>query len=209
MSKDYEKLREQREFFINEIKNSLGITYEKARMVYEYLENENIIWLEPGDIHESKAERLFEGKHQTQNELKLKSVKCGNVTFYLKFDNTKTIQTICSIVNISCGMAEKNSFLMAVGLLSIFLSSKTMLEYEIKEKGTAIILALQSQHDYQSYKLSRTECQKKANEILKEHHYSEMDEYIFNDELTKLKELKCIDIKNDIVALKEKVSNQF
>lgn len=209
MKKDYKKLNEQREIFINEIKNVFDTTYEKAQIIYEYLENENILQLEPGDISEPTIEFLIEGKKQVQNGLKLKSIKLGNATFQLKFDTVKTLGAIASIVNTSCGIAEKDNFLIGIGLLSIFVCAKNLLEHEIVENGTAIILALQNEHDYQNYKLSRTLCMENANKILREHHYSEMNEYIFNDELTKLIQLKCIEVKNDMVILKEKVSKQF
>lgn len=209
MKKDYEKLNEQREAFIDEIKNVFGITYEKAQTVYEYLENENILQLEPGDICDPAVEILFEGKQQIQNELKLKSIKLGNAVFRLKFDTIRTLGAIASITGTACGLAEKNEFWIGMGLINIFICVNNILPYEIKENGTAIILALQNEHDYQNYKLSRTLCMENANKILREHHYSEMNEYVFNDELTKLIHLKCIEVKNDMVILKEKVCKQF
>lgn len=209
MKKDYKRLNEQREILVDEIKTAFKTTYENAVAIYEYLENENILQLEPGDIYESGVERLFEKNSQTQNELKMQSIKLGNITFRLKFDTVKTLGAIASIVNSSYGLMEKNNFMIGIGLFGIFVYANDILGYEIAENGTAIILALQNQCDYQSYKLSRVQCWENANVILREHHYSEMNEYVFADELTKLIHLNCIEVRNDIVILKEKVSSQF
>lgn len=209
MKKDNRKLQDYREKYIQSICEQVEVDKNKGKEIYKYLEDELIIKMEAPDVYETSVERLFEKKYMTRNELGLVSVKPGNIYFNLQFDVAKTIQALCTIIGTGYGITEKMPVVLLAGLINGVIVTGQTLQVQITENGTAIIMALQSEILFQNFMLSETICYERANEILRNHNYPEMNEIKFQDELTKLEYINCIRIDNDNIYLKESICNHF
>lgn len=203
--KNIQYIQDYKQRLIDNIIINLKITTEEADRIVKILEVEDLIRIEAPEIEDKPVEILTVDNQIIKSELSMTSRKMGNITINSYLDWNVLVKTILSSVETIAGFSLENYFLIAVGVLSSIFSATELTDISIKENGTAIIMALQNHKKHKAYRINEQECKKEANEILVINGYTEMDEDLFQKEVTRLIRYKCIDNDNGILRLKEKV----
>ena len=95
--------------------------------------------------------------------------------------------------------------LTAIGVFQILFSVSELEDINIDENGTAIIMSLQEHRKHKAYMTDEESCMKEANSILVSHGYDEMDEKTYQNKITELISCQCIDVRDGMIKLKEKL----
>lgn len=202
---DIYALREKRNQIILNIKNYFGISESKANDIIEYLEKEDFFKIVAPKIKDKATEVLMSNKHFLKSELGVKSRKPGNIILntYLNWENLAAF--IASLIPTICGLAEASPVAIASGIIGAIFSVTSLMDIELNETSTAIILGLQKYNCFNNYYVTKEQCKLDANKILQVNNYDEMSSNKYEDELFKLDKIGCIEIDNGMVKLKEKI----
>lgn len=209
MKKDIESLLKFKTDAINCLASDLHVTVDEATEIIRLLETEDMIRLEAPEYGEKPAASLTIDRQLQKDDLSMTSHKPGNIIINTYLDWRNLAKFIVSSVETVSGLATASPFLLAMGIFSWLLSISDLTDIEIAENGTAIVLALQQYKKHKLYAATEHQCMKDANEILSLHGYGEMNQEAFQEEITKLKNISCIDILEGKIELIEKVIFPF
>lgn len=205
MKKDLEYLKKYKTRLIDNLMANLRVNKDEASKILKIIEAEDLIRIEMPDIEDKPAEILTVNNHIIKSELSMTSHKIGNIVINSYLDWRALAGIIASSIETIAGFNLETPLLIAVGIFSSIISASEITDISIAENGTAIIMALQNHKKHKIYKVDENQCKIEANEILSINGYDEMDEEVFQEEVTRLIAYKCIDNENGILALREKV----
>lgn len=203
--KDIKYLLKFKNQFTDCLSEKFQLTKKQAIEIVEILEKEDLLRFEAPKYGDQPVSTIIEDRKLAKNNLSMTSHKKGNIIVNTFLDWRKIAGVVLSSIETIMGTSHSNSFMITVGILSCLLSLSSLKEIKINENGTAIIMALQQHSKHQSFAASKQSCMKEANEILLSHRYHEMDFETFENELSVLYGIKCINIIDDKIKLIEKV----
>lgn len=209
MTKDIEFLLQFKKESTNRLASNFQITGNDASNIVQLLETNNMVRFEAPEYVDHPASLITIDKQLKRDDLGITSHKAGNIIINTYLDWKKLAAVIVASVETVSGLSTASPFLVAIGIFSWILSISTLTDVKIAENGTAIIMALQQYKKHKVYATTQEQCMKDANNILSMHGYEEMNHSVFQDELTVLKKIKCIDILNGNIKLIEKVNFPF
>lgn len=197
MKRDINALGNFRVETTKKLAKELKITFNESDKIIRLLEAEDMLILEAPRYVDKPATVLIEDRQLLRDNLSMTSYKAGNIILNTYLDWRNIAGTITGVIETSYGMDINNPILVIAGVVSCILSMSTLIETKIGENATAIIMVLQKYKKHKFFVATERQCLQEANQILVLHGYDVMDERVFQDELTQLDRIGCIEILAD------------
>lgn len=203
--KDIEYLKAYRKQLSDSLADGFKVTDEIADKLLELFEVEDLIKIEAPEYQEKPASILTKDRHVVKNELSMTSHKMGNVVLNTYLDWRGLASAALGVIETGAGIDMEHPVLTAIGVFQILFSVSELEDISIDENGTAIIMSLQEHRKHKAYMTDEESCMKEANSILVSHGYDEMDEKTYQNKIKELISCQCIDVRDGMIKLKEKV----
>lgn len=204
MPKDIKRLKQCKGQIIFNFQNNLQVSQEDAEQLYMILEKEDFFKIEAPELEERPAQLLIKKKDVISSKLGMNSHKAGNIILNIHTKWKNLVILFASVLQ-SEGFDFDSPVAVLAGIVASVLSASDLIQVEINEKGTAIIMSLQQHNRHRIYGLAEEQCKEEANEILTLNGYKAMTESDFQEELTRLIKYNCIEKQEEYLLLKEKV----
>lgn len=142
MTKDIKRLKQCKGQIIFNFQNNLQVSQEDAEQLYMILEKEDFFKIEAPELEERPAQLLIKKKDVISSKLGMNSHKAGNIILNIHTKWKNLVILFASVLQ-SEGFDFDSPVAVLAGIVASVLSASDLIQLEINEKGTAIIMSLQ------------------------------------------------------------------
>lgn len=186
----------------------LGVSSEKAKIIWNILEDECVIEITPPQMDESALQniKLKEGHTALPRGI---SYKPGNIIFNIKASVIDSLSLGASII-VSIGAVSVNQPMIAIfTILTVVISVAKLGKITIKDDAALILSVLWKNVSINELSIEFEKGLKLINKYLEENNREKMMEMQYNDLIGYLEEIECLTVIDGRISLKEKICIEY
>lgn len=187
---------------------SLGVSIEDAKRIFEYLEDECVIEITSPQM---KAPVLQTVKMQAAHTGRItgKSYKPGNIIFNMKDGMVNSLALGASIAASIGAVSLSQPVIAILTILGAMLSAANLWEKELDEDAVLILAVLWESRNTYDQLIDIEASLAFVNTYLESYNSTRLSKVRYNDLLDDLNAIKCIELKDGKIKLKEKINIEY
>lgn len=187
---------------------SLGVSIEDAKRIFEYLEDECVIEITSPQM---KAPVLQTVKMQAAHTGRItgKSYKPGNIIFNMKDGMVNSLALGASIAASIGAVSLSQPVIAILTILGAMLSAANLWEKELDEDAVLILAVLWESRNTYDQLIDIEASLAFVNTYLESYNRTRLSKVRYNDLLDDLNAIKCIELKDGKIKLKEKINIEY
>lgn len=186
----------------------LGVSIEDAKRIFEYLEDECVIEITAPQM---KAPVLQTVKMQATHTGRItgKSYKPGNIIFNMKDGMVNSLALGASIAASIGAVSLSQPVIAILTILSAVLSAANLWEKELDEDAVLILAVLWENGNTYDQLIDIEAGLVFANTYLESYNRTRLSKVRYNDLLDDLNAIKCIELMDGKIKLKERINIEY
>lgn len=182
----------------------LGFTFEEARNIFERMEDECLVEVIPPQAEEIPMQWVHLHAGPT-GRYSGNSYKPGNIIFNVKDAVLNSLSAIISAAASMAAFSMDEPLIGGLTVFSAFLSIATLGKASMNNELSLVLAVLWENRHVYGNSIERKDGLRLANDKLSTYGRENLSDVQYNDLLSDLDHMKCIELVNDRIILREKV----